>query len=342
MPNYIRLTLTAALGSMALLAGTLATMLFLVPTEAPSTMPSVVYHPVAGPLKAPPPLQRYRARDGASLAFRTCYADQPTTAIKAVLIHGSSGSSGGMLGLCFALAKAGVEAYALDIRGQGASGRSGDIDYIGQQEDDVEDFLHSRPGMDVNQPLVLVGFSSGGGFALRLAGDPQGRAFSRLVLLAPYLGPKAPTTRPDSGGWAKVNTARLSALRVLHGLGIHAFDGLTTLGFAVPPEAARYLTPTWSYRMMVSFGPSDDLGDDIRRVRVPVTIIDGDRDEIMFPDAYAPTLHAVNPNIEVKILPGLGHMDLITDTAAIALAVERVRNGLTAPTQQSVSIGATE
>ena len=76
---------------------------------------------------------------------------------------------------------------------------------------------------------------------------------------------------------------------------------------------------------MVSFGPTDDFVNDVRRVRVPVTVIDGDRDEIMFSSAYAPTLNAINANIEVQILPGLGHMDLITDTTAIALTVERVR-----------------
>jgi alpha-beta hydrolase superfamily lysophospholipase len=327
MSKHIRLTPIAALASLALLAGILGTML-LVPTTAPPTMPSVVYHAVAGPREMPLRLQRYRARDGASLAFRTCTASHLTTAVKAVLIHGSSGSSMDMIGLCFALARTGVEAYALDIRGQGASGRSGDIDYVGQQEDDVEDFLHSRQGLDANERMVLVGFSSGGGFALRLAGDPQGRAFRRVVLLAPFLGPNAPTTRPNSGGWAKVNTARFAALRALHRLRIRAFDGLTTVSFAVPPEAARYVTPFWSYRMMVSFGPSEDFRNDIRRAQVPVTVIDGDRDEIMFPDAYAPTLHAINPNIGVQILPGLGHMDLITDTSAIALTVAQVRQAI--------------
>jgi len=330
MSKHIRL-LIATLAGLMLFVGILGAMLLLVATKAPSTMPSVVYHAVAGLQRAPPPLQKYRARDGELLAFRICTASPqtqgaspPTTTVKAVLVHGSSGSSGGMVAICFALASSGVEAYALDIRGQGASGRSGDIDYIGQQEDDVEDFLRSRHDKEANERLVLVGFSSGGGFALRLAGDPQGRAFRGVVVLAPYLGPSAPTTRPDSGGWAKVNTARLTALKVLHGLGIRAFDGLTVVGFAIPPQAVRYLTPTWSYRMMVSFGPSADFRKDIRQVRVPVTLIEGDHDEIMFPAAYAPTLHAINPNIEVRILPGLGHMDLITDPTALALTVQRV------------------
>jgi non-heme chloroperoxidase len=37
--------------------------------------------------------------------------------------------------------QAGVTAYALDVRGHGASGRRGDIDYIGQLDDDLADFM---------------------------------------------------------------------------------------------------------------------------------------------------------------------------------------------------------
>ena len=40
-------------------------------------------------------------------------------------------------------AAAGYTAYALDIRGHGASGTKGHIAYIGQLEDDMEDFVHS-------------------------------------------------------------------------------------------------------------------------------------------------------------------------------------------------------
>ncbi len=41
-----------------------------------------------------------------------------------------------MHALAEALRTAGVTAYVLDIRGHGGSGRRGDIDYIGQIDDD--------------------------------------------------------------------------------------------------------------------------------------------------------------------------------------------------------------
>ena len=52
----------------------------------------------------------------------------------AILIHGSSGSSGNAIHvLSTALAAHGVESYAVDIRGHGSSGTRGDIRYVGQE-----------------------------------------------------------------------------------------------------------------------------------------------------------------------------------------------------------------
>ena len=66
----------------------------------------------------------------------------PATGRTAIVVHGSSGSSGGTIhALSEALAAHGVETYALDIRGHGASGTRGDIGYVGQLEDDLADFV---------------------------------------------------------------------------------------------------------------------------------------------------------------------------------------------------------
>ena len=46
-----------------------------------------------------------------------------------------------MHALAKALRDAGVSAYVLDIRGHGGSGRCGDVDYIGQIDDDLADFV---------------------------------------------------------------------------------------------------------------------------------------------------------------------------------------------------------
>ena len=129
------------------------------------------------------------------------------------MVHGSSGSSGGTIhALAQALAARGVETYALDIRGHGASGTRGDIGYVGQLEDDLADFVAVVRKTVPSAPLTLIGHSSGGGFALRVAGSPIQNLFARTVLLAPYLGYDAPTNRPNSGGWASADIPRILAL----------------------------------------------------------------------------------------------------------------------------------
>lgn len=109
-----------------------------------------------------PPLSRYPARDGTQLAYRHYGAEGNTKNNKVkgsvVLVHGSSASSQSMHKMASAFSQAGYDAYALDIRGHGASGNKGTISYIGQLEDDLEDFIKSvAPG----KPATLVGFSSG-------------------------------------------------------------------------------------------------------------------------------------------------------------------------------------
>jgi len=54
------------------------------------------------------------------------------------------------------------------MRGHGESGSRGDIAYIGQLEDDLDDFM--KQVLEVEKGVTLIGFSGGGGFALRFAG----------------------------------------------------------------------------------------------------------------------------------------------------------------------------
>ena len=74
----------------------------------------------------------------------------------------------------------------------------GHIDFIGQFEDDFADLIdhYARLG----QKVVLAGYSSGGGLAIRfLAGKFRHKAHSS-ILLAPCIYHIAPTMRPNAGG----------------------------------------------------------------------------------------------------------------------------------------------
>ena len=121
-----------------------------------------------------PKVSYFPARDGAKLAFRAYPAAGGEVKGCVVLVHGSSASSSSMHLMAKGFAAAGYGAYALDVRGHGESGTKGHIVYIGQLEDDTEDFVDSiKPA----RPSTFLGFSAGGGFVLRFAGSARQKLF---------------------------------------------------------------------------------------------------------------------------------------------------------------------
>ena len=87
-----------------------------------------------------------------------------------------------------------------DLRGHGPSPDvRGDIDYIDQLEDDLADLIaHLRDRAARGGEIVVGGHSSGAGLALRFGGSVYGDRAAGYLLLAPYLGHDAPTTRSPS------------------------------------------------------------------------------------------------------------------------------------------------
>ncbi len=334
-PRPLALTIARRLAVGAAAAGAvLAGMIVFGVSPPPPTLHSVNDVAAEAALREPmAPARRFAARDGAMLAYRAYLPTSPASPVVAVLIHGSGGSSVNMNVLGRALAAAGTPAYAPDIRGQGLSGRRGDVDYIGQQEDDLADLLILIRKRYPNAKLVLAGHSSGGGFALRVAGEPVGRAFSRFILLAPQLGHNAISTRPGAGGWVRVFGPRIAALSILNRVGISAFNGLPVLAFALPEGAERaHLTRFWSYRMVNNFGPHGETNlipgayrRDAERAAGPVEVLAGVDDESFYADRYAAAFAGVRPSVKVQILPRVGHMGLVSDPSAVPSVIAAIQ-----------------
>ena len=172
------------------LAGLVLAGLIASPLRRPPELTSISDSRKAVDFSSLPALERFQARDGTALGFRHYPPAGPATGRAAIVIHGSSGSSGTTIhALSSALAARGVETYAMDIRGHGASGTRGDIGYVGQLEDDLADFVAVVRKTTPSAPLTLIGHSAGGGFALRVAASPiqnlfdahrAARALSRL------------------------------------------------------------------------------------------------------------------------------------------------------------------
>lgn len=290
------------------------------PVRQPPELTSISAYRKSMNFSALPELTRFQARDGTELAYRHYPAQTPATGRIAVVVHGSSGSSQGAIhALALALAARGVQTYAVDIRGHGASGNRGDIAYLGQLEDDMADLVTEIRKADPTAPLTLIGHSSGGGFALRIAGSPIQNLFTRTVLLAPYLGYDAPSSRPNSG-WADPDIPRFIALSVLRRLGMPWAESLPAIAFAVPPNSSQRLTATYSYRLMRNFAASD-YRVDLAAATKPVTIFSGASDELIDPKKFGET---VGDRATVRIIEGVDHMGIISKPAAVSVIADDV------------------
>ena len=267
-----------------------------------------------------PAVRQFIARDGASLAYRA-YPASPERV--AVMIHGSSGSSAAVHGFSKALQAAGITVYAPDIRGHGQSGRKGDIDYVGQLEDDLNDLLKTVGPLSAGGKRILIGHSSGGGFALRVAGSAGADQFSGYLFLAPYINHRSPTVRPNVAGWANASVPRIIALAILSRLGINSFGNLPVVAFAIPPgEITANRTPGYSFRLWANFAPHQDWRNDIQNIKKPAMVIVGANDELFRAEQFEPLFKGLRPDIPVQIVPNLEHMELVTTVAGREAAIK--------------------
>jgi alpha-beta hydrolase superfamily lysophospholipase len=311
----------AAVGFITLLLGGMIAR----PLTKPPTMASISETVRAGDREGIPPLLYFQARDGSRLAYRHYAPREPTTGRVAVLVHGSSGSSVAVHPLAKTLAARGVESFVPDIRGHGASGTRGDIGYIGQLEDDMADLVGFIRTTTPSAPMTLVGHSSGGAFALRVAGSSIQNLFTRTVLLSPYLGTKATATRENAGGWASPNVPRIVALSLLHAAGIACCEQLPVIAFAVPPNTTRILTSEYSFRLLANFGAHRDYRVDLDAAKGPLTLIAGANDELMRSEKYEEAVRrSPAANIDVRILDNTNHMDLVSTPAAVSVISEDI------------------
>lgn len=260
-----------------------------------------------------PAAQQFKARDGTSLQY---YAYPAESDQVAVLIHGSAFPGTSMHTLAELLRATGVTVYVPDIRGHGGSGRRGDIDYIGQIDDDLVDFAAQLGPAKSGETRTLVGFSAGAGFTVRFAGGPHGLLFDRYVFLSPIL-PGSPTLRPRSGGWVSFSLPRVITIASLDRLGIHWFDGFPVLSYAVSPAMSQWVTASYSYRLTLNFGAGREYETYLRNIRRPAAVLVGDADEQEFADQFEPLMQRLGVNIPVTLLPNMKHADMINNPEAV-------------------------
>src|SRR5271165_1038470 len=268
-----------------------------------------------------PDLSRFQARDGTWLAYRLYPAANGARDRIAILAHGSSGSSMEMHPIAAALAARGVTAVAVDFRGHGASGTRGDVAYLGQLDNDLADLIAELRKANPAARFALIGHSSGGGFALRVAAGSLGAEFDRFVLLSPYLGYSAPTNRPAQGPglWASPDLPRIVATLVLSRLGIDWPQSLPAIAFANTPEAKMFVTSQYSFRLLQNYTAPPDWRGAFARAQGRIAVVGGADDELMDAEAYRRALPPLGA--PVSILPGVNHMGIVYRPEAIKAIV---------------------
>lgn len=293
---------------------------------------TLTFSSVAPPETVELPLMTYAAEDGAKLGYRYLPAKMENAPL-VILVHGSGWHGGSYQWLARQIAGSGDIAVAIpDLRGHGPSPeRRGDVDYIGQLEDDIASLARQllKPG----QKLILAGHSSGGGFVIRFAGGKYGGMLDGAVLLSPYLSYKAPTMRDNAGGWSQALVRRAIGLSILNGLGIHALDALTVVTFHFPralldSPQGRTATTAYSWRLNVSYAPRRDYLGDVARLP-PFLLVAGKQDEAFRADQFEPTVSAANPRGEYHVLDGVDHLGLINKPATADLIRDYVHRQIT-------------
>ena len=286
-----------------------------------------------------PPLQSISARDKSPLTYRE-YLPVDTPKAAMVVVHGSSASSSSLHPLALTLAAAGWQVIAVDIRGHGGSGTRGRAAYVGQLEHDLEDLMASRRQTTPTVPptvaptvaptvgpIVLAGFSSGGGFALRIAGGSHQDLFDGYLLLAPFLSQDAPTYRPGAGGWVSVGIGRIVALAILNGFGIHRFNDLPVNLFAIDPDSTEPLTGSYNFPLSDNFRPERDWQGTIQRAVRPLRVLVGADDEAFRADQFAGAFESAGRTGVVNLVPGVSHTSLTVNAEALAV-IARSADGL--------------
>lgn len=268
------------------------------------------------------PLQSVPMRDGYDLKVRT-YGGADNVPLL-VMLHGSAWHGLQFDSLASNLA-GNADVIVPDLRGHGtAPGRRGDIDFIGQFEDDLADLIKAVGKPD--QPVIMAGHSSGGGLVVRFAGGEHGDLLDGAMLLAPFLHHNAPTMRKNAGGWNSILLRRIIGLSILNTFQIKALNHLPIVQFNMPKAVLEgslgdTATTTYSYRLNTSFSPRGSYLEDVAALPRFV-LLAGSADEAFVSSQFAPTMGAVTDNGRYDMILGANHLDLVNDPRTLGIMSE--------------------
>ena len=249
-------------------------------------------------------------RDGKQL-FSRMYASDSDRVL--IFLHGSGTDSRYLSQASHYFANSNLcTVITPDLRGHGRSafGNKGDVAYMGQLEDDIEDVICYVEKSYRPKTILLAGDSSGGGLALRYVSNKKVTPVDGALLFSPYLGYKSPTIKPGNGNWVTVSIKRWVGLSMLSNIGIEQFNGKRVLFFNRAQKWNDSLqVADYSYRMVNSMDPRD-YQEDIENISSPTLVMIGRKDESFFADKFK-EVFAVSKYATTNIVEEAAHLNVV-------------------------------
>lgn len=260
-----------------------------------------------------PQIQTYEARDGRSLCYRHYVADSNKVMI---LLHGVSVDGQYLHPLAEFISKQQLaQVYVPDLRGYGPHPiRRGDVEYIGQYDDDLEDlmkWIQQRSNSPV--AFVLAGHSLGGATAIRLARKPVAEKISAFLLLSSAIHPKAPINRKnDPQSSLHIDIPKIIVLTALNAVGLRFLNHWTVMRIDKPMDQRKSTdTLKLSYRLALSRVPKSRYERYLQAMTQPTLVLVAQNDEVFLSDQYE-ALFAQHNKAKVSMIPDSNHDGMLS------------------------------
>lgn len=243
--------------------------------------------------------------DGTVLDCRRFVSD---AADSIVFVHGASGFSSQLNKSSGLLRDAtGMEVFAIDLRGHGnSSGARGDLEYVGQYEDDLANVITAVREMKPTGRIILAGHSMGGGIVQRYAMREEFPVVEGYILFTPAMGMGLPTKFGiNDNPSVKIHLPRIIGLRMLNLVGIRQFNHEKVV-FLQFPQFESHLN-SYTFNAVASMLPSD-YKSALKAIDKPLLVFLGGSDSLsQFDPAVIAEAVTTYSNGEVMILDEEGH-----------------------------------
>jgi alpha-beta hydrolase superfamily lysophospholipase len=207
------------------------------------------------------------------------------------------------------------------LRGHGQSGGvTGDIDYIGQYEDDISDVVTQIRSAMPSSRIILAGHSMGGGILQRYAMKSSSPPIDGYLLFAPLLGNGSPTIRGameqsvpvDAPVYMQIHLVRILGLVMLNSIGITQLNSLPTM--LINPSLDLKVS-NYSYRAMASTAPQEFVAG-LSAINAPLLVIVGSNDEAFVASAFQPLVDSYTRG-QLVVIEGETHNGITHNLQAL-------------------------